>query len=132
MAVLCLHLSHPSRSNLHAARGFRHITQVESVQAASAPQQAVSWESWDTAAEQQQPEGLHLVEYFGADLDEHVMAPGGGPLLRTAYIAPLCAVIAAHRKSNDEHIRVTGFPRPPGSRVVGTRRGLPASETLPQ
>ena len=56
--------------------------------------------------------GLELAEYFGADIDPHVTAPGGGPYLRTASIAPFRAIIAAHRKSNDEHIRVTGLSRP--------------------
>ncbi len=53
--------------------------------------------------------GLRLVEYFAAEVDRQAAASGSGPYLRTAYLAPFCAIVAAHRKSNDEHIRVTGL-----------------------
>ena len=80
-----------------------------STQADSAPQQVLCWDSWDMAAGQQQPVGLRLVEYFAAAVDGTAAASGAGPYLRTTYMAPFRAVVAAHRKSNDEHIRVTGL-----------------------
>ncbi len=90
-------------------------TVADPAQADSAPQQVLCWDSWDTAAGQQQPVGLRLSEYFAAEVDGQAAASGSGPYLRTTYMAPFRAVIAAHRKSNDEHIRVTGlfhFARP--------------------
>ncbi len=86
---------------------FHHVfTHCQLWQAESAPQLVLCWDNW--AADQSQPEGLKLVEFFGADVDLDAVLPGGGPYLRTVYITPFRAIISAHRKANDEHIRVTG------------------------
>ena len=109
MLLLARMTSNDVIANAPAATYVSISTVAGAAQADSAPQQVLSWDSWDTAAGQQQPVGLRLVEYFAAEVDGQAAASGSGPYLRTAHMAPFCAVVAAHRKSNDEHIRITGL-----------------------
>ena len=87
------------------------MLRIAAAQADSAPQLVMCWDSWN--AGQEQPQGLKLLEFFGADVELDAAAPASGPYLRTAYIFPFNSIIAAHRKANDEHIRVTGVPHSP-------------------
>lgn len=70
-----------------------------------APLALLQWTAWQRG---QKPEGLQIAEFFATNVAADAAPPASGPYLRTARVAAWGALVAAHRKANDEHVKLYG------------------------
>jgi hypothetical protein len=99
--------SDPGRANLPRSQGGER-TELD-----RAPVHVLRWGRWDVGSGGA-PQDVVAVEFFAAGTDPEALgasaATAGGPCLRLARVAPLHAVIYAHGKANDDHVKVIGGP----------------------
>lgn len=72
-----------------------------------APLALVRWSKWDLQAGEE-PDGLQLVEFLAPPVNEHAAAPGSGSYSHIARIPAWGAVVVAHSKASDDHVRLYG------------------------
>ena len=72
-----------------------------------APLAVVQWAAWDVQAGAD-PEGLQLIEFLAPGMNPHAAAPDSGPYTRTVRVPFWGAMVVAHSKASDEHIRLYG------------------------
>ena len=70
-----------------------------------APLSVLQWAAWKRG---QKPEDLQIVEFFASNVAPDAAPPASGPYLHTARVAAWGAIAAAHRKANDEHVKLFG------------------------
>lgn len=78
-----------------------------------APLAVLQWAAWQPG---QRPQGLQIAEFFAANVASEAAPPGSGPYLSAARVGAWRALVAAHRKANDEHVKLYGA-REPGRRA---------------
>lgn len=69
----------------------------------------VQWASWDVQAGAD-PEKLQLIEFIAPGINPHAAAWDSGPYSRTILVPAWGAIVVAHRKASDDHIRLYGAP----------------------
>ncbi|KAK9820642.1 hypothetical protein WJX81_004134 [Elliptochloris bilobata] len=76
---------------------------AEEEEQGEAPLAVLQWAAWQAG---QRPQGLQIAEFFAANVAPESAPPGTGPYLFAACVAAWGAVAAAHRKANDEHVKL--------------------------
>jgi hypothetical protein len=74
-----------------------------------APLAVVQWAAWDVQAGAD-PEKLQLTEFIAPGINPHAAAWNSGPYSRTILVPAWGAIVVAHRKASDDHIRLYGAP----------------------
>ncbi|KAK9815356.1 hypothetical protein WJX72_002240 [[Myrmecia] bisecta] len=80
-----------------------------------APLALLEWTRWD-ATSKAAPEGLQLASFFPQPVVPEAAA--SGPYLHAVYLPAWGVVLAAHRKANDEHIRLLEVGNPGSAQSV--------------
>ncbi|KAK9903379.1 hypothetical protein WJX75_004370 [Coccomyxa subellipsoidea] len=70
-----------------------------------APLAVVQWAAWDVQAGAD-PEKLQLTEFIAPGINPHAAAWNSGPYSRTILVPAWGAIVVAHRKASDNHIRL--------------------------
>lgn len=65
----------------------------------------LQWAAWQPG---ERPQGLQIAEFFAANVAPEAAPPGSGPYLSAARVGAWGALVAAHRKANDEHVKLYG------------------------
>lgn len=89
------------RELLSQASTLRGAPQVE-----VAPQRVLQWSSWETGG--QTPRGLQLVDFYPVTTIREAPQWGRTAAVHVQPLEAFQAAVSAHRKANDDHIRVTG------------------------
>ena len=70
-----------------------------------APLAVLQWAAWQPG---QRPQGLQIAEFFAANVAPEAAPPDSGPYLSAARVGAWGVLVAAHRKANDEHVKLYG------------------------
>jgi len=81
----------------------------------ASPLAVLEWAAWERG---RPPAGLQIAEFFATRTVPEAAPPGAGPCLTLARVPAWGALVAAHRKANDEHVKLYGA-RPRQGRGCG-------------